>query len=351
MTDFNKLVRWYKQFGRDLPWRQSANPYHIWLSEVILQQTRVEQGLPWYYSFVENFPEVCDLAHANEDQVLKLWQGLGYYSRARNLRTAAIEVCKNHQGRFPDTPAALQQLKGIGPYTAAAIASFAFNYPAIALDGNLLRIASRYYLIKDPVDKKSTQNIVNEFLANEMKGFVSADFNQALMDLGALICTPANPKCPECPLNEGCKARVLGLTAELPVKQNKTKVKEVHIWYFIFKRKNQILVRKRENKGIWQNMYDFPSVETTESLDIQQSLPLLGLSTPPDQLNIHVFATPYLHILSHRKLKVSFALVMDSGLNNVASASWVSEDEFQNLAIPRLIDKFLAENGPMIWSE
>lgn len=349
MNDFQSLIKWYKAHGRSLPWRVSGNPYHIWLSEIILQQTRVEQGLPWYYSFVDRYPDVADLAAASEDEVLKMWQGLGYYSRARNLRTAAIQVCEEFDGVFPKEPEELQKLKGVGPYTAAAIASFAYNHHAPAVDGNLIRVASRYFLIEEPVDKPSVLKLIHSALLDAMAGLNSSDFNQALMDLGSAICTPKKPNCQECPINTSCGARKANKTSEIPLKQSKTKVKELFIWYFIVKSDDLLLIRKRTQKGIWQFMYDFPSVESTKPIDIDKAIKSLDFNELNYNSEYYVLPEKYEHILSHRKLNVRFAIIPTKAFKTTLPYQWHNKESLENLAIPRLIERVLADYDTQIW--
>ncbi len=349
MNDFQSLIKWYKAHGRSLPWRISGNPYHIWLSEIILQQTRVEQGLPWYYAFVDRYPDVADLAAASEDEVLKMWQGLGYYSRARNLRTAAIQVCEEFDGIFPGNPSDLQKLKGVGPYTAAAIASFAYNYHAPAVDGNLIRVASRYFLIEEPVDKQSVLKLIHQLLLDAMTGLNSAEFNQALMDLGSAICTPKKPKCQECPISAGCGAREANKTHDIPLKQSKTKVKELFIWYFIAKSEDKILIRKREQKGIWQYMYDFPSVESDKPMDFDEAFNLLFINELSTCQSCNVLPEKYEHILSHRKLNVRFAILWSKPFKTAPPLQWYDKESLENLAIPRLIERVLTDYETQIW--
>lgn len=270
--EFNKtLIDWYSKHKRDLPWRRTKNPYYIWLSEIILQQTQVKQGLPYYEAFVKQFPTVFDLANASEDAVLKLWQGLGYYSRARNLHATAKHIAFECDGEFPSTYKDLLQLKGVGDYTASAIASIAFNEPTAVVDGNVYRVLSRYYGIDTPIN--STQGI-KEFKAlatTLIDHKAPATFNQAIMEFGATQCKPKNPYCLVCPFNESCVALQKNQIHLLPVKLKKTKVKTKFFNFLVYidKNKNTIL-EQRKKKGIWQNLYQFPLIESQRSLNVDE---------------------------------------------------------------------------------
>ncbi|WP_240612581.1 A/G-specific adenine glycosylase [Brumimicrobium salinarum] len=256
---------WYRQNGRILPWRATKNPYKIWLSEIILQQTRVEQGKAYYIKILKRFPKVEMLAAADEQEVLKLWQGLGYYSRARNLHAAAKQVVNDFEGVFPCTFKDILSLKGVGDYTASAIASFAFDLPHAVLDGNVFRLLSRYFNDPTPIDttigKKTFKQYVDELLdVND-----PATFNQAIMEMGALVCKPKNPDCENCVLNSSCLAYNEGNPLTLPVKAKKVKVTKKYFHYFIYPSEYLQLI-KRDDQGIWKNMYEFPVIETTGAM-------------------------------------------------------------------------------------
>jgi A/G-specific adenine glycosylase len=261
----NSLINWYLQNKRDLPWRNTVNPYPIWLSEIMLQQTRVAQGLPYFMAFMEAFPTVFDLANAEEEQVLKLWQGLGYYSRARNLHATAKYIATELKGDFPPNYDQLLQLKGVGEYTAAAIASFAYNEPVAVVDGNVFRVLSRYFNvdsdISDGKTKKEFQNLAQQLLPKNN----AALFNQAIMEFGALQCVPKNPNCENCIFSSSCAALQHKKVNTLPVKSKKTKVTNKYFNYLILKDvQGNFVVQKREGKGIWENLYEFPLIETEE---------------------------------------------------------------------------------------
>ena len=270
--DFSDILsQWYAINKRDLPWRSTVNPYHIWLSEIILQQTRVEQGLPYYLKFIDTFPVVADLANADEDLVLKLWQGLGYYSRARNLQFSAKLILSEFGGNFPDNHADILKLKGVGPYTAAAISSFSFGLPFAVLDGNVIRVLSRVFGIQTPFDttagKKQFQKLAQELLDKKN----SAEYNQAIMEFGALQCVPKSPKCNHCPIVNDCIAFNTNTVSLLPVKSKKLKVKSRFLHFLVVNKNNEVLIGKRKS-GIWQGLYEFPFLEFDENLNEKSDL-------------------------------------------------------------------------------
>jgi A/G-specific adenine glycosylase len=287
----NSLIHWYLQNKRDLPWRNTTNPYPIWLSEIMLQQTRVAQGLPYFLSFTDAFPTIFDLAKAEEEQVLKLWQGLGYYSRARNLHATAKYIAFELNGKFPPTYKELLKLKGVGEYTAAAIASFSYNEPVAVLDGNVFRVLSRYFNVDSdfslPKTKTEFQQLAQEVLDKKNP----AVFNQAIMEFGALQCVPKNPDCNSCILNSSCAALQHKKVSELPVKSKKTKVTNRYLNYLILKDSDcNYIVQKREGKGIWENLYEFPVLETdfllSEKDAIDQISKMLFYNQKPSEILI-----------------------------------------------------------------
>ena len=303
--DFTRqLLLWYQKNKRDLPWRNTTNPYYIWLSEIILQQTRIEQGLPYYLSFTKNFPSLKDLATANEDAVLKLWQGLGYYSRARNLHFTAKTIYFDLNNTFPTNYNNIIKLKGIGPYTAAAIASFAYKEPVAVVDGNVFRVLSRFFGIYDDIAVTKTRTVFQN-LANELISKKHPDlFNHAIMDFGATVCVPANPKCDQCVLNQNCYAFLKNEVGQLPVKNKKISVKNRFFNYLILKKDNKIALQQRTNKDIWQQLFELPLVET--ATDNEEEL-FLHLSNLYPNNNIKkVTANPIKHKLSHQQLHISF---------------------------------------------
>ena len=267
---------WYHQNKRALPWRQTSDPYKIWISEIILQQTKVDQGVKYYYRFLERFPTIKKLAEANEDEVLKIWQGLGYYSRARNLHFTARYINNELNGKFPADFESILQLKGIGPYTAAAIASFAYNLPCPALDGNVYRVLSRYFGIGTPIDsakgKKEFYRLATELIPASNPGL----HNQAMMEFGALQCTP-KPDCSRCPVAETCFVFRNNMVSHLPVIEKKTKQRNRYFDYYLIEKGEFIYLEKRMGNDIWRNLYQFPLVETPDELTEQELIEMKNI--------------------------------------------------------------------------
>ncbi len=319
----NILQIWYNQNKRDLPWRKTTDPYLIWLSEVILQQTRVAQGLDYYLKFVEHYPTVKDLAAASEDDVLKLWQGLGYYSRARNLHAAAKQVVEgDDKGIFPTQYSLLRKLKGVGPYTAAAIASFSNNEPVAVVDGNVYRVLSRLFDIDTPIDstqgQKDFQNLATELLDAKHPGL----HNQAIMEFGALHCTPTIPQCDTCPLAEKCMALTNRTIDKRPVKAGKIKIKERHLHYYFYKYKDSIWVHQRGGGDIWQGLWEF--VITEGEFVLHPEIPI---------------AFTIKHQLTHQLLICDFRVIdLKEPINTLpAEYSAISWENWQEKAVPKLI--------------
>ena len=340
------VAHWYANNRRDLPWRHTKDPYRIWLSEVILQQTRVDQGTNYWHKFVAHYPTVNDLAAATEDEVLKDWQGLGYYSRARNLHAAAKMVVAEHDGIFPSSAAALLKLKGVGAYTAAAVASIAYDEPVAVVDGNVYRVLSRVFGMDNPIDEgpgqKAFAALAQELLDRKAPG----THNQAVMEFGALQCVPRNPKCDQCPLEATCEARRSGQIEALPVKARKTKVRDRFFYYFILNHGNSFYIRKRSAKGIWQNLYEFPLQESDqkEALDdIINKAVKEGWYDPKDAV-LQKVSPPIKHVLSHQRLHTRFLEITVENLTQ-APEDWikVNRETFSNYAIPRLIDRYLQD--------
>lgn len=340
----NSLIDWYLQNKRDLPWRNTTNPYFIWLSEIMLQQTRVAQGLPYFLAFTEAFPTVFDLAKAEEEQVLKLWQGLGYYSRARNLHATAKYIANELNGVFPANYNDLLKLKGVGEYTAAAIASFCFNEPVAVLDGNVFRVLSRYFNvdsdISDGKTKKEFQKLAQEVLPKDNP----AVFNQAIMEFGALQCVPKNPNCENCIYSSSCGALQHKKVAQLPLKSKKTKVVNKYFNYLILKDiEGNFIVQKREGKGIWENLYEFVLIETDVSVPATDFLKTINGMEFFDQKPIDFFVLhqrEIQHKLSHQNLYIRFFQ-----LNfDVKLADSKSFTAIQKLPFPIVIHNFIASN-------
>lgn len=304
----NSLLLWYLQHKRDLPWRNTKDPYKIWLSEVMLQQTRVAQGLPYYHAFTDAFPTVADLASADEEKVLKLWQGLGYYSRARNMHKTAQTVAFDLGGKFPGSYEGLLKLKGIGTYTAAAIASFAFDQAVPVVDGNVFRVLARYFDIETDISAASAKKEFTALAQTLMPHDDAALFNQAMMEFGALQCVPKNPDCGVCIFNGSCAALQKGKVNQLPVKTKKTKITQRYFHYLVFEdSKHQTLLNKRSGKGIWQNLYEFPVIETQDIKPQQQIIEKIQSDYGSFGItDIFAYEAPIVHKLTHQHLSVSF---------------------------------------------
>jgi len=345
------LLLWYDQNKRPLPWRETRDPYKIWLSEVILQQTRVSQGMDYYHRFLVTFPDVQSLANAAEQDVLKLWQGLGYYSRARNMHHTAKEVVEKYGGIFPETSAGLKKLKGIGDYTAAAIASICFDEPVAVLDGNVARVISRLFAIDTPVDSNTGRSIITDLANNLLDTNHPGTFNQAVMELGALVCTPKSPACNNCPLAFACEAMKSNQIESFPVKTKKKIPTVRHLNYLVIsfaKDKDEfILMRKRTGNDIWKNMYDFPCIETEHTTDVTGVLDACvksGLFGGFPFLVKHV-SDEYIHQLSHRRLLAKFIRIEVQGiLRSKENIALVKKDKVMELPLPRLIDRYLANS-------
>lgn len=341
----NELILWYAKHKRDLPWRKTRNPYKIWLSEVILQQTRVDQGLSYYNSFVRAFPTIQDLAAAEEEVVLKLWQGLGYYSRARNLRSTAQLIVKNFQGRFPENYDELIRLKGIGPYTAAAIASFAFNKKHAVVDGNVYRVLSRVFGIEEPIDSINGKRTFSQ-LANELIPVHNpSQFNQAIMEFGALQCTPKQFDCVACCLLEMCQAAKSNNQLKLPVKQKKTKQRNRYFNYLFFQYKGFTWIHRRDQGDIWQGLFEFPMLESDRLLtpnDVE-FLDYIHTFVRFRKYQIKDIIDCTKHQLSHQVLHARFFLIHISTLPSKSEIKTWIQVPISNLdeyPWPRLIEKF-----------
>lgn len=335
------LIHWYSNNKRNLPWRETKAPYFIWLSEIILQQTQVKQGLPYYKAFINEFPSVFHLAKAEESKVLKLWQGLGYYSRARNLHATAKIIVNDFDGVFPNNYKGLLKLKGVGDYTASAIASICFNEQTAVVDGNVYRVLSRYFGIDTPINSSKGSKEF-KILAQELIDKKSpAEFNQAIMEFGATQCKPKNPYCNICPFNDSCIAFNKNLISELPVKIKSAKAKKKYFNFLVFISKDEkTIIEKREGKGIWQNLYQFPLIETENSIDAK-SFKLLAKEY--DLLKgISFEITPYnedpiVHKLSHQHLYTKFWIINTDSL----LIDGISISEIQNYPVPILIGDFI----------
>lgn len=368
----NTIISWFRENGRALPWRETRDPYAIWLSEIILQQTRIAQGWEYWERFMAQYPTVQDLAAAHEDEVLKLWQGLGYYSRARNLHTAAKQIVA--LGHFPDTLEGIKQLKGVGDYTAAAIGSFAFDIPAAVVDGNVYRVLARYFGIDTPINstqgKKEfaalAQSLLPSSKASDFQSSLSlvAAYNQAMMDFGAIQCTPQSPKCLLCPLAETCEAMRTNRVAELPVKQKTMKVKTRHLSYIYIRCKGETAIHRRGEGDIWQGLWEpFNASDIAEACaspsSAQASLSSTKFSTSLTRLSsfkkelaadlhlsnvdaLQLLAQDVKHVLTHRILLADFYLLETEAHPQLPDDYiWIKEEEIEDYGIPRLIELLL----------
>jgi len=338
-----QLTSWYSTHKRNLPWRATKNPYNIWLSEIILQQTQVKQGLPYYHSFINEFPTVFDLANTSEEQVLKLWQGLGYYSRARNLHTTAKHIAFDLNGIFPNNYKDLLTLKGIGDYTASAIASISFNEATAVVDGNVYRVLSRYYGIDTPINStkgiKEFKQLATSLIDKDNPG----NYNQAIMEFGARQCKPKSPDCTSCPLLTGCYAKQKQMVDRLPVKLKKTKVTTKFFNYLVCIDKNKTtLLEKRIGKGIWQNLYQFPLIESDRSLSAEE-FNLLNLKNTILENSIFDYSlyneTDKVHKLSHQHLHTKFWIIEIDQLPKAC----IPFEKLKSFPAPVLISNFIDE--------
>lgn len=337
----NQLLKWYSTEKRELPWRNTQDPYRIWLSEIILQQTRIQQGLPYYLKFVETFPTVNDLANAEEHEVLRLWQGLGYYSRARNLHACAKQVVENHHGKFPTSYKELLLLKGIGKYTAAAISSFAFGAAQAVVDGNVFRVLSRFFGLTEDISEQRSFGVF-ETKANELISKNDpATFNQAIMDFGAIQCKPKNPHCTLCPFSAQCFAFNQQMVDVLPVKSKKVKVRKRHFYYLVISHNDEYLLKQRGPKDIWQGLYDFPLLEQKQPILTEEILKKLDTEsfTMTDERG------PLKHVLTHQQIFANFIALKVADFNTFEFLkSKFGAQQFSMKAIDDLPKPILIEN-------
>ena len=336
----SKIIEWYSQHKRELPWRNTKDPYKIWLSEIILQQTQVKQGLPYYQKFIKTYPSVSELANANEEDVLKLWQGLGYYSRARNLHFAAKQI---HQtGFFPKEYKDIIRLKGVGEYTAAAIASFAFKLPYAVVDGNVFRLLSRFYGIDTPIDTSKGKREFSEIAQTLLVKEEPDTHNQAIMEFGSQMCKPKQPNCNSCPLRVECVAFANNTIHLLPVKKGKVKVKTVFFEYFFFKMNGYTLVNKRTDNGIWQNMYEFPLITTNDFKNTEEILNHNQFESWVKGIEFIIESiSEFKHILSHRKINARFWEINCQNTLPTSNFQKIKIETIDKLAVSRLIEKFI----------
>lgn len=339
------LLEWYARHGRDLPWRRTCDPYLIWLSEVILQQTRVAQGMEYYLRFTARWPQIGALAAATEDEVLKLWQGLGYYSRARNLHAAARTVAERFGGEFPKTYAEVRALPGVGDYTAAAICSAAYGLPHAVLDGNVFRVLSRLFDVETPIDTTAGRKAFAELAQSQLDPARPGLYNQAIMDFGALQCTPAQPGCGECPLAECCLALAAGTVAERPVKQGRTKVSDRWFNYLHITCGGKTLLVRREGRDIWRGLYEFPLMETDGPADFMAltALPRFGELLGDAAWHLVRSVEMPRHQLSHRTIHATIHRIETPRLTPAAEALAVATEAIGDCAVPRLLERYLSK--------
>ncbi len=338
------IIRWYHANKRDLPWRNSNNPYFIWLSEIILQQTRVEQGLAYYERFVNKYPTIEKLAAAKEDDVLKLWQGLGYYSRARNLHHTAKEIVKKYNRKFPDDQKQLLALKGIGDYTAGAILSFAFHKKFPVVDGNVFRLLSRYFGIDTPIDSPKAKKEFFQLAGELMEHHAPSDFNQGIMEFGSKQCKPQNPDCQSCPLNGSCTAFAEKKVNQLPVKGKKADVRNRYFNYLVIHQNGKTLLNKRSGSDIWKNLYDFPLIETTRKITEKKIMsdPEWKKIFGKSNITITSVSREHKHLLSHQTIYAKFYSVnLKKKLSSKNGFLEVAEKDLKKYAVPKLIENFL----------
>ncbi len=341
----NRIIDWYLQYKRDLPWRKTKNPYAIWISEIMLQQTRVATAIDYFNRFLTQFPTISDLAMADEREVLKMWQGLGYYSRARNLHATAKIIHTIYNGVFPNTYKDILKLKGVGTYTAAAISSFAFNLPYAALDGNVFRVLSRVYGIDKPIDTSEGKKYFQEMATETMGDACPEIYNQAIIEFGALQCTPKMPNCEICPIQAKCLAYGNKQVDQLPLKSKQIKTKNRYFYYLFLSCENRFIIEKREGKGIWENMYQYPLIERDKAISTKK---LLQTSKWKElfenkELVIHSVYEKVVHKLSHQNLHITILHInMDiDQLKNNKAYRIIKSSEIENYPFPKPIENHL----------
>ena len=341
MNFTSKIVNWYIKNKRSLPWRSNKEPYLVWLSEIILQQTKIKQGLPYFIKFKTSYPTIFDLAKANEQDILKLWEGLGYYSRARNLHKTAIFIAENYNGVFPSNSLGLIKLPGIGKYTASAIASICFNEKTAVVDGNVFRVLSRYFGINTPINSSTGIKEFDELAKRLLPKNNFGDYNQALMDFGSLICKPKLALCSSCTLNKTCWSNQNDKIHLLPVKVNKLKVKNKYLNFLIINFKgSKTLIQKRNQKGKWANMYQFPLLETSNEINKEEIVKskVFDQYLNADLSNFRLINDEHIiHKLSHQKLFIKFWEVK----SKISSSNYISIEELNKYPFPIVLNRFI----------
>lgn len=348
-----RLLDWYNEAKRDLPWRRDQDPYRVWVSEIMLQQTRVDTVIPYYERFMDKFPTLQALAEAPEDEVLKAWEGLGYYSRARNLQSAVREVCASYGGKVPDDPEEIARLRGVGPYTAGAILSIAYNLPEPAVDGNVMRVLSRFFLIEEDIMRPATRTRFEKLVRELIPAGEARNFNQAMMELGALICTPKSPLCLICPVMEHCSARLAGKELELPIKKKaKAPKREFRAAALIegagADYRDKVLLRRRPEEGLLAGMWELPHVEIDAATWRSEEGWMAELQLRLGEQGVHVQPfeplDEFVHIFSHIRWEMKVTRCVDQGLALVednAEYRWVSRDELEAYTFPKVFNRIL----------
>lgn len=341
-----RLAAWYTTNKRDLPWRHTRNPYLIWISEIILQQTQVAQGMDYYRRFVAQFPTVAALAEASQDEVLKAWQGLGYYSRARNLHASAQMVMQRFGGQFPQTYAEVLSLKGVGEYTAAAVCSFAYRLPYATVDGNVYRVLARYFGCDVPIDTTEGKRFFAQLAQTLLDRHQPDVHNQALMEFGALQCTPASPQCNVCPLCDSCAAWREQRVAALPVKQGKTHVRDRYFYYFLIEVAGKTFVRQRGANDVWQGLYEFPLVEVEEPLSVEQLLTHADVMALVGNAVVQIeYVSPVRkHVLSHQRIFAQcIKLTCDAVSPALAECVATDIGHLDHFPVSRLMERLMTD--------
>lgn len=338
-----ELIAWYEQNKRDLPWRNTTDAYIIWLSEIILQQTRVEQGMPYFYRFAERYPTVNDLAAASEDEVLRLWQGLGYYSRGRNMLKTAQLVRELYYGNFPTSYDQLIKLKGIGEYTAAAVSSFSANEARAVVDGNVYRVLARYFGIDEPINSPKGKKIFQQIADDVLDTRRPALHNQAMMEFGALLCKPRTPACTICPVRTGCTAFKAKTVQLLPVKLKKTKIRRRYINYILIHDSDKILMNRRDDSDIWANMYDLPMIETTELTEPSQLMLHPDMQIFGKNITLLSYSGVIKHVLTHQHLFIRFLTLKEFPSELYGNWFYTDISNLEKLAMPKSIIIFIKD--------
>jgi A/G-specific adenine glycosylase len=342
------LLLWYSSNKRDLPWREKPSPYNVWISEIILQQTRIDQGIKYYYKLISKYPDLKSLASASEQDILKMWQGLGYYSRARNLLSASKQILNNYNGIFPTSCIELKKIKGVGEYTASAVASIAFNEPVAAIDGNAYRVLSRIFSINLPIDTATGKNyfkkLANEIIDRKNPG----DFNQAIMDFGSLQCIPVSPDCTVCPFHNECSAFLKGMVHKFPLKKGKTQLRNRYFHYLVIEQGPYILFNKRIQNDIWKNLYDFPLIETSQPIDHSELIFAEKWKNifNQEKASITHISEDLIHLLTHQRIHTRFYHILPDSLKNIPSQfSLIDKKDIFDLPVPKIIENYLLKLG------